>query len=150
MSPHAVATNLAGELFIADAGKSEVVVFQDVKPSLRIGQNQNLRSVIKSHHFGFNVWYNQSFESCKATGSGRVVLPDGKSFDFRVPEFRIPRGSHGLAISSRLAAAELKRLQAVTEVQVVTVVIHIGADCTDRHTVRARDKFGYFISQQEP
>ena len=124
MSPHAVATNLAGELFIADAGKSEVVVFQDVKPSLRIGQNQNLRSVIKSHHFGFNVWYNQSFESCKATGSGRVVLPDGKSFDFRVPEFRIPRGSHGLAISSRLAAAELKRLQAVTEVQVVTVVIH--------------------------
>jgi DNA-binding beta-propeller fold protein YncE len=144
MSPHAVATNLTGEVFIADAGTSEVVVFQDVKPDLFISSNQELPPVIKAHRFGFTVRYNQTFESCRATGGGRVIFPDGESFDFRVPEFRIPPSKPVLAISSRLAAAEVKRLQEVaTKDQRITVVIRIAADCTDRRTVRAREHFGY-------
>ena len=139
-SPHGVEADGKGRVYVASTGESKVYLYDDLRPKVEIRfrrtvSERRLRPVYLIH-------YNQSFESCDGSASGRITL---NAFDesFSIDRGNIPlkRGEFEEEFEINVSKKNSKALGEALEEGSADVDVTFKFTCTDgeKHTLRRSD-----------
>lgn len=83
-SPHGLALDGEGNLFVANTNESDVYKYKDVPAKLSANKFGSRGSTLKQERFAFDVSYNQIDQTCETLGKLTVTVPARDEHVFRL------------------------------------------------------------------
>lgn len=85
-SPHGIALDEQGNLFVSNTGESDVYKYKDVAPKLEVEKVGSRSNTLDTEGFRFSLKYNQVDKTCKILGKLTVTIPGKTNHVFQVED----------------------------------------------------------------